>query len=151
MNVSNLISGSFASSIPSLYIWKFSVHVLLKPSLKDLEHNLASMWNECSYGSLRHCPPLGLEWKLTFSSPVEVGLNKCMYTYSWLIVLQQKVTQHRKAIILQCFKILVLVFNYSSIRLMFHAKGKSSFWKAFIEPNFFPVNELIQWPNLLSS
>ena len=26
-----------------LYIWKFSVHVLLKPSLKDFEHNLASM------------------------------------------------------------------------------------------------------------
>ena len=31
-----------------LYIWKFSVHVLLKPSLKDFEHNLASMWNESS-------------------------------------------------------------------------------------------------------
>ena len=30
----------------SLYIWKFSVHKLLKSSLKDFEHNLASMWNE---------------------------------------------------------------------------------------------------------
>ena len=28
----------------SLYIWKFSVHVLLKPSLEDFEHDLASMW-----------------------------------------------------------------------------------------------------------
>ena len=27
----------------TLYIWKFSVHVLLKPSLKDFEYNLASM------------------------------------------------------------------------------------------------------------
>ena len=43
MNASNLISGSSASS--SLCIWKFLVHVLLKPSLKDLEHNLASIWN----------------------------------------------------------------------------------------------------------
>ena len=43
MNLDNLISGSSASSKPSLYIWKFSVHVLLKPSLKDFEHNLASM------------------------------------------------------------------------------------------------------------
>ena len=28
--------------------WKFSVHVLLKPSLKDFEHYLDSMWNECN-------------------------------------------------------------------------------------------------------
>ena len=42
-NVDNLISGSFAFSKPSLYIWKFSVHMVLKPSLKDFEHNLASM------------------------------------------------------------------------------------------------------------
>ena len=41
----NLISGSSAFSKPSLYIWKFSVHILLKPSLKDFKHNLASMWN----------------------------------------------------------------------------------------------------------
>ena len=30
----------------SLYIWKFSVHVLLKLSLKDFEHYLASKWDE---------------------------------------------------------------------------------------------------------
>src|SRR5574341_1757955 len=43
MIVGNLISGSSAFSKPSLYIWEFSVHVLLKPSLKDFEHNLTSM------------------------------------------------------------------------------------------------------------
>ena len=42
-DVDNLISGSSAFSKYSLYIWKFSVHVLLKASLKDFEHNLASM------------------------------------------------------------------------------------------------------------
>ena len=46
INVGNLISGSSAFSKPSLCIWKFSVHILLKPSLKDFEHYLASMWNE---------------------------------------------------------------------------------------------------------
>ena len=61
VDVGSLISGSSAFSKPSLYIWKFSVHILLKLSLKDFEHYLASMWNELS---------LGLEWKLTFSSPV---------------------------------------------------------------------------------
>ena len=44
-----LLSCCFSAfSKSSLYIWKFSVHVLLKPSWKDFEHYLASMWNECS-------------------------------------------------------------------------------------------------------
>ena len=34
--------------LDSFYIWKFLVHVLLKPSMKDFEHNLASMWNKCN-------------------------------------------------------------------------------------------------------
>ena len=42
----NLISGSSAFSKSSLYIWKFSIHVLLKPTLKDFEQYFASMWNE---------------------------------------------------------------------------------------------------------
>ena len=46
VNIGNLISGSSAFYKPSLYIWKFSVHGLLKPILKDFEHNLASIWNE---------------------------------------------------------------------------------------------------------
>ena len=40
--VGNLISGSSAFSKSSLYIWKFSIHILLKSSLKDFEHNLIS-------------------------------------------------------------------------------------------------------------
>ena len=40
-DVDNLISDSSAFSKSSLYMWKFSVHVLLKPSLKDLEPYLA--------------------------------------------------------------------------------------------------------------
>ena len=43
MDVGNLISGSSASLQPSLYIWKFSIHILLKPSLKDFEPNLGSI------------------------------------------------------------------------------------------------------------
>ena len=40
MDVSNLIPGSSAFSKSSLHIWKFSVHILLKPSLKDSDHYL---------------------------------------------------------------------------------------------------------------
>ena len=46
MDVGNLVSGSSAFSKTSLYIWKFLVHMLLKPSLKYFEHYLASVWNE---------------------------------------------------------------------------------------------------------
>ena len=45
-SVGNLISDSSAFSKTSLYICKFLGHMLLKPSLKDFEHRLASMWNE---------------------------------------------------------------------------------------------------------
>ena len=43
VDVGNLFSVSSAFSKSSLYIWKFSVHVLLKPTLEDFEHDLASM------------------------------------------------------------------------------------------------------------
>ena len=43
MDVGNLISGSSAFSKSSLYIWKFFVHILLKPGLKDFEPYMASM------------------------------------------------------------------------------------------------------------
>ena len=43
MDVGNLISGSSAFSKFSLNIWKFMVHVLLKPGLKNFEHYFASV------------------------------------------------------------------------------------------------------------
>ena len=42
-DVSNLISGSSAFSKSSLFIWKFSVRVLLKPRLENFEHYFASV------------------------------------------------------------------------------------------------------------
>ena len=49
-DVGNLISGSSAFSKSSLNIWKFMVHVLLKPDLENFEHYFASMWDECNCG-----------------------------------------------------------------------------------------------------
>ena len=43
VDVGNLISGSSAFSKPSLNIWKFMVHILLKPDLENFEHYFASM------------------------------------------------------------------------------------------------------------
>ena len=42
-DVGNLISGSFAFSKSSLNIWKFMVHVLLKPGLENFEHYFTSV------------------------------------------------------------------------------------------------------------
>ena len=43
LDVGNLISGSSAFSKTSLNIWMFTVHVLLKPGLENLEHYFTSM------------------------------------------------------------------------------------------------------------
>ena len=42
--VGNLISGSSAFYESILYIWKFMIHVLLKPSLENFEHYFARIW-----------------------------------------------------------------------------------------------------------
>ena len=48
MNIGNLIADSYAFSKSSLNIWKFSIHVLLKPGLENFEHYFANMWDECN-------------------------------------------------------------------------------------------------------
>ena len=42
-DVGNLISGSSAFSKISLNIWKFIVHILLKPGLENFEHYFTSV------------------------------------------------------------------------------------------------------------
>ena len=48
MDVGNLISGSSAFSKSSLNIWKFTIHVLLKPALENFEYYFASVLDECN-------------------------------------------------------------------------------------------------------
>ena len=43
VDVGNLISGSSAFSKASLNIWKFMIHVLLKPGLENFEHYFTSV------------------------------------------------------------------------------------------------------------
>jgi len=47
-DVGNLISGSSAFSKSSMNIWKFTVHILLKPGLENFEQYFASVKDECN-------------------------------------------------------------------------------------------------------
>ena len=62
VDIGNLIFGSSAFSKSSLYIWKFSVHVPLKPNLEDFEHYLASMWNDHNFMAVWTILGIALLW-----------------------------------------------------------------------------------------
>ena len=47
-NVGSLISGSSAYSKTRLNIWKFTIHLLLKPGLKNFEYYFARVWDGCN-------------------------------------------------------------------------------------------------------
>ena len=48
MDLGNLISNSSSSSKASLDIWKFLVHIMLKPSMQDFKDDLTNMGDECN-------------------------------------------------------------------------------------------------------
>ena len=48
VDIGNVISGFSAFSKTSLNIWKFSVHVLLKPGLENFKHYFTSVRDECN-------------------------------------------------------------------------------------------------------
>ena len=72
VNAGNLISGSFALSKSSLYIWKFSIHVLVNPSLKSFEHNFTYTWIEhnCTVVGIFFATDLLWDWNENWSVPV---------------------------------------------------------------------------------
>ena len=73
LDVGNLISGSSAFSKSSLIIWKFTVHILLKPGLENFEHYFTSVWDECNCAVVWAFFGIAFLWdwnELTFSSPV---------------------------------------------------------------------------------
>ena len=95
-DVGNLISGSSAFSQSSLYIWTFSVHVLLKSHLKDFEHYLASLWNEHNCVALWTFFGISLPWDWAYMCACTYGayIYVCMYiyihthTHKWVCVLR---------------------------------------------------------------
>ena len=107
-DVGNLISGSSTFSKTSLNIWKFTVHVLLKPGLENFEHYFANVRGVQLCGSLNilwYCLSLGLEWKLTFSSPVATAAFS-----KFGCILSAALSQHH----LSGFEVYSIVVSYFS-------------------------------------
>ena len=69
-DVGNLISGSYAFSKSNLNIWKFTVHILLKPGLENFKHYFTSMWDECNCASLLAFFGIAFLWNWNESWPL---------------------------------------------------------------------------------
>ena len=76
MNVGNLISGASAFSKSSVDIWKFWVHILLKPILRDFEHYLTNMWNECTCAAVWTFSSIALLWDWTHLNEEQNTANR---------------------------------------------------------------------------
>ena len=71
-DVGNLVSGSSAFSKTSLNIWKFTVHVLLKPGLENFEHYFTSMRDECNCAIVRTFFGIAFLWDWNENWPFPV-------------------------------------------------------------------------------
>ena len=78
-NVGSLISGSSAFTKSILNIWKFSVHILLKPSLENFEHYFANMWNGCS------CT---IVWTFFGTAFLWIGMKTDLFQKGYLVIFE---------------------------------------------------------------
>ena len=72
VDVGNLISGSSAFSKTSLNIWKFTVHILLKPGLENIEHYFTSVWDEYNCAVVRAFFGIAFLWDWNENWPFPV-------------------------------------------------------------------------------
>ena len=87
VNVGNLISGSSASLKHSLYVWKFSVHVQLKPSLENFEHYFASVWASLVAQRVKCLPAMWETWVQSLGQEDLLEKEKAIHssTLAWKI------------------------------------------------------------------
>ena len=68
-----------------VWIWKFSDHILLKPRLKDFEHDLASMWNECKCTAIETFFGIAFLWDWNENWPFPICGHHWVFWISWHI------------------------------------------------------------------
>ena len=101
-NVGNLISDFYSFSKPSLDIWKFSVHIMLKPSMQDFKHDLTSMWDGCScvIDSIFFGTTLLGNWRRKWQ-PTRVFLPG--KSYGWRMLIVYSPWGHKELTQMSCF------------------------------------------------
>ena len=67
------------------WIWKFLVHVLLKPSLQNFEYYFASMWNECSCAVVWAFFGIAFLWDWNENWPFQSGGHCWVFQIDWHI------------------------------------------------------------------
>ena len=86
MDVGNLISGSSAFSKSSLDIWKFMIHILLKPGLENFEYYFASMWDEYNCVVVWKFFGIAFLWDWNENWPFPVSCGHCwVFQICWHI------------------------------------------------------------------
>ena len=84
--VGNLIYGSSSFSKSSLNIWKFTVHVLLKPGLENFEHYFASMWDEYNCAVVWAFFGIAFLWDWNENWPFPFQRTTCLYFFPFNLV-----------------------------------------------------------------
>ena len=79
----NSISGPSAFSKSSLYIRKFSIHILLKPNLKNLEHNLALEHISGEKNGLKRYVHPNVHYRAIYNRQ-DVNAGECPLTGEWI-------------------------------------------------------------------
>ena len=106
-DVGNLISGSSAFSKSSLNIWKFTVHLLLKPVLENFEHYFASVWDECNCVAVWAFFGIAFLWDWNENWPFPV-LWPLLSFSKFAVILRAALSQHH----LSGFEIAQLEFHH---------------------------------------
>ena len=98
-DVGNLTSGSSAFSKSNLNIWKFTVHVLLKPNLENFELYIACVWDEYNYAVVWTLFGIAFIWDWNENWPFPVLWSLLSFTdllVYWVQHLKQLHRIHRK-------------------------------------------------------
>ena len=107
IDVGNLTSGSSAFSRSSLNIWKFLVHILLKPGLENFEHYFTSVWGECNCAVVWAFFSIAFLWDWTFKTDLFQSCGHC-WVSKFAGILSAALSQHH----LLGFEIAQLEFHH---------------------------------------
>ena len=96
VDIGNLISGPSAFSKTSLNIWKFTVHVLLKPGLENFEYYFTNVWDECNCAVFEHSlalPFFGIGMKILW-----MGFPQMLVKWDYFVWFHNYKTKERVSI-----------------------------------------------------